>query len=412
LRNGKVLVAGGSPGLFSPPISIAELYDPVAQTWTLTGAMSTNRSGHTATLLPNGKVLAAGGTRDGFVMFSSAELYDPATGQWTLTGSMATNRAGHSATLLPSGKVLVAGGVPGNTTPAHASAELYDPDTGTWTPTGSMTAGHQNHTATLLPGRVLVAGGYSLGYLSSTEWYDFATGEWTAAGALSTSRSDHTATLLPNGKVLVAGGWGGGIPSGPTNSAELYDADLGFNSTRRPQITTVTSPLTLGNSLTIAGSKFRGISDGSGGNTQTSPTDHPLLQLRSLENEQTLCLLTTGWSSNSLNSTPVTGLPPGWTLATVFVNGIASTGVVVNVSIPVPAPPILTAEMLSDGSLQFGFTNTVGAEFVALATTNIALPMTNWTLLGGVTEVLPGQFQFTSPQDTNAPQRFYGVRSQ
>ena len=63
---------------------------------------------HTATLLPNGKVLVAGGRNGGYL--ASAELYDPATGTWT-NDRLAQHRAHwHTATLLPNGKVLVAGG--------------------------------------------------------------------------------------------------------------------------------------------------------------------------------------------------------------------------------------------------------------------------------------------------------------
>ena len=65
---------------------------------------------HTATLLPNGKVLVAGGSIAAAAL-SSAELYDPASGTWTATGSLGTARDSHTATLLPNGKVLVAGGV-------------------------------------------------------------------------------------------------------------------------------------------------------------------------------------------------------------------------------------------------------------------------------------------------------------
>ena len=65
---------------------------------------------HTATLLPNGKVLVAGGCGIGSHSLSSAELYDPATGSWSGTGSLGTARSEHTATLLPNGKVLVAGG--------------------------------------------------------------------------------------------------------------------------------------------------------------------------------------------------------------------------------------------------------------------------------------------------------------
>ena len=99
--------------------------------------MAIPRSEHTATLLPNGQVLVAGGYA-GFIgrTLASAELYDPATGTWTATGSMATARSDHTATLLPNGQVLVAGGI--DTTGFLASAELYDPATGVWTATGSM----------------------------------------------------------------------------------------------------------------------------------------------------------------------------------------------------------------------------------------------------------------------------------
>ena len=94
-----------------------------------TGSLATARDGHTATLLPNGKVLATGGftgRRHGWL--ASAELYDPASGTWTATGSLATERSGHTATLVPNGKVLVAGGYNGNV--FLASAELYDPALG------------------------------------------------------------------------------------------------------------------------------------------------------------------------------------------------------------------------------------------------------------------------------------------
>jgi len=77
-----------------------------------TGSLTTARYGHTATLLPNGKVLVAGGVSGAIATLGSSELYDPATGVWSTTGSMATARAYHTATLLPNGKVLVAGGLP------------------------------------------------------------------------------------------------------------------------------------------------------------------------------------------------------------------------------------------------------------------------------------------------------------
>ena len=84
------------------------------------------------------------------------------SGVFTNTGSLATARANHTATLLPNGKVLVAGGLIYNSSSSLASTELYDPASGTWTATGSLATARYVHTATLLPnGKVLVAGGFN-----------------------------------------------------------------------------------------------------------------------------------------------------------------------------------------------------------------------------------------------------------
>src|SRR5439155_10886845 len=75
-------------------------------TWTATGNLNTARFLHTATLLPNGKVLVAGGAASSGIPSASAELYDPASGTWTATGNLNTAQMQHTATLLPNGKVL------------------------------------------------------------------------------------------------------------------------------------------------------------------------------------------------------------------------------------------------------------------------------------------------------------------
>ena len=275
LPDGKVLVAGGLSGWPSPAVASAELYDPANGTWTATGSMTGARAGSTATLLPDGKVLVAGGyccTTAGSGALDSAELYDPANGTWTATGSMAAPRTGHTATLLPDGKVLVAGGgARGHKGPSWASAELYDPATGAWAATGSMGTPRTWHSAALQPdGKVLVQGGVegvSAGghTLTTAEQYDPmsgtwasaagspvspgdgestallrdgrvlslcactsgtaslyspSSGRWSGAGSLITPRWSSTATLLPDGTVLVAGGTN---DDGALAAAELFD---------------------------------------------------------------------------------------------------------------------------------------------------------------------------------------------
>ena len=237
LQNGQVLLAGGdvAPGSFTFTSS-AELYNPATGTWTATGGMTTARFGHTATLLPNGQVLAAGGegscVNGSCTILSSAELYNPATGTWTGTGGMTTARYGHTATLLPNGQVLAAGGAGGG----GSSAELYNQATRTWTTTGSLNFPRFGQPAWLLPnGQVLVVCGINDPGVPQcvAELYNPATGTWTQDGqAAESAARNFSAALLSTGKVLISGGENGGYPAKITvsDTAALFDPATGTST--------------------------------------------------------------------------------------------------------------------------------------------------------------------------------------
>ena len=237
----------------------AELYDPEQGSWRRTAPVATARSELTATVLRDGRVLAAGGRGPGFdESLGAADLYDPATETWVATSPLATSRFSHTATLvdgpacdgpLPApwcGKVLVAGGTQAeNQRPPLAAVELYDPATGTWSQADDMGHARANHTATLLAsGEILVTGGLRKqrgptgATQSSAEVFDPTTGRWRPTGAMAVARFGHTSTLLADGRVLVVGGverWGGAIAAAYTASAEVYDpATGGWTPTKIP----------------------------------------------------------------------------------------------------------------------------------------------------------------------------------
>jgi len=236
LPDDRVLIAGGMirEGEF---LSEAEVYDPSNGIFESTGAMSVKRVGHTATLLPNGKVLVAGGWTENRPT-DSAEIYDALTGRFIPTGRMKKPRLSHRATLLPNGKVLITGGQSSESTKL-ASAEIYDPSNGEFSETGKMASPRMDHTATLLNnGKVLIVGGGVGRYPSETvyasaELYDPKSNTFSLTGDMKVVRFKHAAALLPDGKVLIIGGADAKVWRGRYSSAEVYDPARGtFNETK------------------------------------------------------------------------------------------------------------------------------------------------------------------------------------
>jgi N-acetylneuraminic acid mutarotase len=393
LTNGLVLVAGGEDAGFTATAS-AEIYVPATKTWTNTMAMNVARELFTATLLPNGKVLVAGGfNSDGTT--STAELFDPVAGSWTMTGDMTNSRSAHTATLLETGNVLVTGGR-GNGD-MLAEAEIYDVASGVWLPAAPMNSPRDYHTASLLPGgRVLVVGGRdgTVAQVDSAEVYNPQADEWTPTGNLAAPRRSHTATRLTNGKILVVGG--------DQNGAEIYDPLLASWSPAGEltnQLYGHTAALLANGKVLIAG----GIDYATDPNAAITnawlynpPTEswHPTADLNQGRYVHTATVLPNG-------EVLVTG---GGSFAPPFRLQSAETFVPID-------PIMLNILPAPAGQFRLSFTNTAGFQFGVLTTTNIFHPIENWTALGNVTEISPGQFQFTDPQATNSPQRFYRVRA-
>ncbi len=228
LQNGWVLMVGGTDDT-GTRLSSAELYKPETEQWHSTNSMMGARYRHTATLLESGLVLVAGGFDANDFSLITAEIFDPATETWTPVNSLSTSRGGHSATLLLDGRVLIAGGRfdQGGPSSIVSGVDLFDPASQSFLIGVPMQTARIDHTATRLrDGRVLVAGGFGGGFLKSTEIFDPDTPSWTTTGDLNLGRQLHTAALLVDGRVLVAGGQDTASFFG-TNTSEVYDPIAG-----------------------------------------------------------------------------------------------------------------------------------------------------------------------------------------
>jgi hypothetical protein len=220
LPNGNVLVAGGVSSLYdsntqidTDTVTTAEIYNPTTHTWTATGGLNAARADAATTLLQNGNVLTVGGySKTGQNLYptylTSAELYDPTSGQWSLTTNIPVSSfESTTPATLANGDVLISN-----------AAQFYNPGTATWTATGALptVAGPPQVAAPLDTGNVLGTGTeckstkyYRCGNgpTGNAYLYDSSTNTWSVTGGMHYARFSHTMTVLTNGQVLVAGGY-------------------------------------------------------------------------------------------------------------------------------------------------------------------------------------------------------------
>jgi hypothetical protein len=222
LPDGRVVVVGGISvvGGSSTALTLIETYDPTTRSFSRTGDLLTARSDHTATLLRDGTVLIAGGKTSDGTALGSAEVYDPRTGESRATGALASATYSASAVALDDGSVFVVGGYGDND--ISVGAEIYDPSSGTFGPVGPPNGAGLVTAVKLNDGRVLVSGGLLSGEsLDSAEVFDPTTNQFDSTGGMSEARAGATSCLLDDGRVLVVGG--GNLWQVPSSTAEIYD---------------------------------------------------------------------------------------------------------------------------------------------------------------------------------------------
>jgi hypothetical protein len=223
LPDGRVLSVGGRDDVGAASAA-AEAYDPKSNAWSRLPPMLHARNGCTATLLPGGKVLAAGGFgNDPDLPAPTAEIWDPAAGVWAATPPMLHSHAAHNAIALPDGRALLVGD---NNNTGNTTVELFDPAKAAWIDAPGMTFPRARAMLVLVAGRVLVIGGRSSSAATATaEWFDPATLKWSPASSMATPREDAVAVPLADGRVVVIGGESGdGQPELAT--AEIFDPQL------------------------------------------------------------------------------------------------------------------------------------------------------------------------------------------
>jgi len=221
LPGGRVLIAGGcvTDGCGTATAG-TEVFAP-GQGFRAGPRMTTPRDGHTATLLGGDRVLLTGGyAGEGMGALRSAEVCDPE--RCVRAGDLAGPLGAHAATRLRDGTVLVTGGFD----EGRALRRVERFARGRFARAAPMRAAREAHTATLLKdGRVLVAGGSDTAgtAVATAELYDPRTDRWTPAGRMAEARNKHAGVALPDGRVLLVGGARDRESRTRLASTEVYD---------------------------------------------------------------------------------------------------------------------------------------------------------------------------------------------
>ncbi len=264
-----LFICGGGPALLTdtstpyPTIDQAWKFDTASgKHELLPGTMAESRAFHNTVKLQDGRFMVMGGIQGPYgsganhytKVLRSAEIYDPVAGTWSAAANMSSYRAAATATVLPDGRVLIAGGTEGNNShdvadvadllgTALRTTEIYNPATNTWTSGPNMNEPKAGAMAvTLADGRWLVAGGITHisvfgipipDFSNGMQIYNPGTGAWSNATDMRSKRALGGITLLQNGKVYMAGGAGGDIFNiGPIRKTEIYNPTTDTNSAK------------------------------------------------------------------------------------------------------------------------------------------------------------------------------------
>ena len=221
LADGRTLIVGGatSDGL---PTEVVAIFDSTTNVLTTAGALLTPRTGHTATLQKDGRVLVTGGL-NGSLVSADVEVFDPVSGTSTLVTTLPEPRTGHSAARLNDGRIVIVGGRAADGTVLR-TALIYDPETNAIAPvTGELQVARAFASATtLLDGRVIIIGGTdgTTDLKSAETFYPVTESFSPVATQLTAPAHGHTAVMLPNnGSVLIVGGTSDGAPQ---QGADLF----------------------------------------------------------------------------------------------------------------------------------------------------------------------------------------------